>query len=272
MAKYICLNGELLLAEDAKVSVADHGLLVGDGVFETLRTIGGKLFRFEEHYQRLLSSAEQILLPIPVDAPTLLKNIEDLISANQIKEARVRVTVTRGVGPAGLSIECKDQAVIVTAEELVTFDYASGVKVITYEMQRNLPTIKSLSYLPSVVAKAYAGKAGAFESILIDEAGFAREGALSNFFMVKDQQVITPIDKVLIGITRQLAIDRAMELGFEIIQRDIKKAELYEADELFLTFTTGGVVPVIQVDQQILGVGKITEQLRKNYNSFCSAN
>ncbi|MBW2989239.1 aminotransferase class IV [Candidatus Woesearchaeota archaeon] len=261
----ISINGRLYEEEDAKISVLDHGLLLGDGVFETLRTFGGKIFKLDEHYERLKESARQIMLPVPVGKDALRKDIERVIKENGLKEARARVTITRGIGAAGLSIDCERQSVIITAGELKEKSFDKGVKTITYELERNLPSVKSLSYLPSVVAKAEAAKKGAFEAILIDRKGLVKEGSFSNVFIFKGGEIFTPGEGILKGITRDIAIGIAGKNGLEVNEKDITKEDLLESDEIFITFTTGGIVPVTMADDACKKVGESTKRLIRLY-------
>lgn len=261
----IAINGKLVKEKDAKISVLDHGLLFGDGVFETLRTYHGKLFKFSEHYQRLKSSAKQIMLPLPVSQVRLREEISKTIRANNLKEARVRVTITRGIGPSGLSIACKKPTVIIIAQELRQVSFEKGAKLITYPLERNIPQVKSLSYLPSVMAYAYAKKKNCLEAILIDKNNYAREGSYSNLFIVKNNKVMTPKNRILKGITRSRVIELAKKAKIPMTERDITRAQLIDADEIFITFTTAGIVPVITIDNHHKQIGNVTKRLVQLY-------
>ncbi len=261
----VSVNGELVKEKDAKISVLDHGFLLGDGLFETMRTFNGRLFKFDEHYSRLKSSAKKILIPVPVSKERLRKDIERVVKANNLKEARVRVTVTRGIGPAGLSIDCKDQSVVIVVGELNDVSFDKGVKVITYELERSIPDVKSLSYLPSVIAKAYAAKKNAFEAVLVDKQGYVREGSFSNVFIVKDNVLITPAKAVLKGITRGMVVGLGKRAKLVVKEKDVTKEDLLAADEVFITFSTCGIVPVVKVDSRRKKVGDATKKLMGLY-------
>lgn len=262
---YISINGKIYREEDAKISVQDHGVLLGDGLFETLRTYNGELFKFEEHYKRLKDSARQIYLPVPVNKETLRKQIEFLIKKNNLKEARVRITITRGIGHSGLSINCNNQSVIIIAEKLKESNFNKGVKVISINLERALPSVKSLSYLPSVVAKEEAKKRQAFEAILIDNNGFVREGSFSNVFIVKDNVLLTPKENILKGITRETVIDIAKKNNIIVKETEFKKDDIINADEIFITFSTAGIVPVTVINNTKKQVGKTTKKLMELY-------
>ena len=263
---FVSINGELVKENDAKISVFDHGLLLGDGIFETLRTYNGKLFKFDEHYKRLKDSAKQIFMKVPVSKESLRKDIERVIKANSLKEARVRITLTRGIGPSGLSIDCKEQKLIIIANKLKKVLFDNGVKAVTYNLERNIETVKSLSYLPSVIAKENARKKGALEAILIDNDSYIREGSFSNVFIVKDNFLFTPKKKLLKGITRGIVIDIAKKSKINLIEKEIKKEELFDADEVFITFTTAGIVPVVNIDGKVKKIGRITKKLIRLYS------
>lgn len=262
---YITINGKVYPEEDAKISVRDHGVLLGDGLFETLRTYNGKLFKFDEHYKRLKHSARQICLHVPVDKKTLRKQAEFLIKKNNLKEARMRITITRGIGHSGLSISCKNQSVIIFAEELNEFNFDKGVKIVSINLERALPSLKSLSYLPSVMAKEEAKKRQAFEAILVDKNGFVREGSFSNVFIVKNNTLLTPKENILKGITRKIVIDTAKKNKITVMETDFKKKEMINADEIFITFSTSGIVPVTNVNNIKKSIGKITIKLIELY-------
>ena len=262
---YISINNKLLKEKDAKISVLDHGLLLGDGIFETLKTKDGKIYKFNEHYARLKNSARQAFLPIPISKTELKKQIEKTIKANKLKQARIRVTITRGIGPAGLSIKCKDQSVIIVTNPLKHVSFGKGAKIITYNLERDLPAIKSLSFLPSVVAKVQASKKQALDAILIDKKGYAREGSFSNVFLVKNNRLITPKNNILKGITRDEIIQLAKKEKITINEKDFMKKDLINADEIFITFTTGGIVPIIKINNKNMKIGRITKKLIELY-------
>ncbi|MBU0761493.1 MAG: aminotransferase class IV [Candidatus Altiarchaeota archaeon] len=259
----ISIDGVILDEENAKISVLDHGLLLGDGLFETMRTYRGKTFKLHEHYTRLAESAGKIFLQLPFTEKEIGKMIESLIAANKLSEARVRVTVTRGIGAPGLSIDCSNPKTIIIATKLEEHDYSNGVRLITTNAERAMPGIKSLSYLPSVIAKKNAQDLGAFEAVYVDSQ--VREGSFSNVFMVKEGIIKTPKEKILRGITRDYVIELAEKNKVKVIECDITVEELYGADEVFITYSTAGIVPVIMVDKKIFKVGDTTKKLIELY-------
>lgn len=262
---HITINGKVYAEKDAKISARDHGFLLGDGLFETLRTYNGKLFKFEEHYKRLKDSAKEIELHVPVDEKTLRNQIEFLIKKNNLKEARVRITVTRGIGQLGLSINCKHQSVVIFAEELKELNFDIGVKAITIALERALPSLKSLSYLSNVLAKQEAEKRNAFEAIFVDKNGFVREGSFSNVFIVKGNMLRTPKENILKGITRKIVIELAKKNGIAVKETEFKKDEMANANEIFITFSTGGVVPITTINNTKKSIGKTTKKLIELY-------
>jgi len=265
----IYINGKFYKEQDAKISVFDHGFLYGDGVYETLRTYNGKLFRFEDHYDRLVRSAKLIGLDFDDD---LRYAVQQTIAKNQLTEARVRITVSRGAGPIGLDPAlCGHPTVVIIATEFKPYPpeiYENGVKLIVAKTIRNHPQainpeIKSLNFLNNILAKVEAKKAGAFDAIMLNWEGVVAEATIANVFIVKDGVLITPPVEVglLNGITRQIVIDCVRQLNIPFQEKRFKADELLVADEVFLTNTSGEVVPVGMVDKMEFSVGKITRQL-----------
>ncbi|MBD3260963.1 MAG: branched-chain amino acid aminotransferase [Candidatus Altiarchaeales archaeon] len=260
----VSVNGKQVDGGEAVISVLDHGLLLGDGVFETLRTYSGRVFKYDEHYHRLQSAARRISLPLPFEKTQLKTWIDGVVSANDLSESRVRVTVTRGVGPAGLGIDCHRQNTIIVAEEISGADYSRGVSAVTYEGRRCLPEIKSLSYLPSVLAKQKASRRGAFEAIFVEE-DIVYEGSLSNVFVFVDGILKTPKEGVLPGVTRAVVLDLAGAAGIKALEGQVGLGELMGADEVFITFSSAGIVPLTRVDDTVKPVGPLTEKLMRHY-------
>ena len=271
----ISINAKLYKKKDAKISVLDHAVLLGDGVFEALRVFNGKLLDFNEHYTRLQKSAKQIFLKIAINKKDLKKQVDILIKANKFKNANIRVTITRGIGE-GLSVNCKNQSLIIFGKELKNIDYAKGVKAVTFNIERIIPTVKSLNFLPSIVAKNYASTKKAFEAILIDNKGFVREGATSNLFIVKNNKVncearegpmgdtiLTPEKNILKGIVRDKIIKLAKINNIKIKETEISKTELLNADEIFITNSIIGVVPIILINSVEKKIGNVTKNLIK---------
>ena len=264
---YILINNKFYKKKDARISVFDHAVLLGDGIFEALRVLDGKLLDFNEHYSRLENSAKQIFLNLPINKETLKKQTEKLIKANKFINARIRITVTRGIGE-GLSVDCRKQSVIIFGSELKKTDYIKGVKVVTFNIERTMPTVKSLNFLPSIIAKNYAIEQKTFEAILIDNNDCAREGATSNLFIVKNNVILTPKENILKGIVRDKVIGLAKKNKIKIRKQEITKKELLQADEVFITNSIIGIVPVVSVDSVKKGVGDISKRLIELYKSF----
>ena len=241
--------------------------MLGDGVFEALVILNGKLFAFNEHYVRLQKSAKQIFLNLPISKENLRKQIKKLIKINNFKNTKIRVTITRGIGD-GLSVNCKKQNIIIFGTKLKKIDYFKGVKVVTFNIERTFPSVKSLNFLPSIIAKNYAHKKKAFEAILVDDEGYAREGATSNLFIVKNNILLTPEKNILKGITRDIIIKLAKKNNIKIKETEITKKELLKADEVFITSSTIGVAPVIQVDGIQKQIGDITKDLIRLYAKY----
>jgi len=261
MSNFIIINNKLCKEKDAKISVLDHAVLLGDGVFEALRVLNGRLLDFDEHYARLKKSAKQILLKVPASKEDLKKQTKILIKANNFKNAKIRITITRGIGP-GISVNCSKQSVIIFGNELEKTNYHKGVKVATFNIEISMPAVKSLNFLPSIMAKNYAHQKKAFEAILIDYKGYAREGATSNLFIVKSNMLLTPEKDILQGITRDIVIKLAK---IKIQETEISKKELLNADEVFITSSIIGITPVIKVDNIKKKIGNITKNLIKLY-------
>ena len=265
----IYINGEFYPEHEAKVSVFDHGFLYGDGIYETLRTYNGKLFCFEEHYNRLKSSAEIIGLNLKISCIELLAAVEQTILKNQLSEARVRITISRGEGPIGLDPDlCKSPTIVIMASEFEPYSpevYEKGIKLIVSKTVRNHslainPEAKTLNFLNNILAKIEAKKAGAYEALMLNYEGYVAEATIANVFMIKDGVLNTPsLDVgILNGITRQLVIDCAKVLQIEVRESMFTIDDLLQADEVFLTNTSGEVIPVSQIDKTSFKVGPLS--------------
>jgi branched-chain amino acid aminotransferase len=262
----IFINGELLDKDDAKVSVYDHGLLYGDGVFEGIRSYGGKVFRMAEHLERLWNSAKAIWLEIPLSKEEMAEAIEQTLAVNKIKDGYIRVVVTRGVGTLGLDPNrCDNPQVIVIADKISLYPdelYQKGLNIVTVSVARTHPAalsprIKSLNYLNNILAKIEGIQAGCIEALMLNHKGEIAECTGDNIFLVRQGRLLTPpIDAgILEGITRQAVIGLAREMGIEVAEIPLTKHDVYIADECFLTGTTAEVVPVVTVDSRTIGAG-----------------
>jgi len=273
------IDGEFFPEEEAKISVFDHGLLYGDGVFEGIRFYCGRVFRLEEHIDRLYDSAKAIHLTIPVAPPEMAEAVLATIRANGLKDGYVRLVVTRGSGGLGLSPHrCEKASIIVIASTIALYPeetYQNGLKVVTCGTRRPThdslsPAVKSLNYLSNVMAKVEALAAGADEGLMLNAEGRVAECTGDNVFVVKNGSISTPPVHagMLDGITRKAVIDLAREAGYELREVEMSRYELYTADEFFLTGTAAEVVPVRQFDERVIGdgsVGPVTHRLMTDF-------
>jgi branched-chain amino acid aminotransferase len=263
----IYIDGQLLSEADAKISVFDHGLLYGDGVFEGIRFYNGRVFRLEEHIRRLYDSAKSILLNIPLTPEEMVKATCETVKANGLRDGYIRLVITRGVGPMGLSpFKCPKASVIVIASSIMLYpkeSYETGLTMATCATRRPghdilSPMIKSLNYLNNVMAKVEAIQAGAEEGIMLNEHGLVAECTGDNVFVVRDGVIATPplTAGALGGITRRVAFEIAAELGIPMHAAEMSRHEIYTADECFLTGTAAEVIAAVKLDQRIIGNGK----------------
>ena len=282
MALKIWLGDGLVDEADAKISVFDHGLLYGDGVFEGIRVYGKRIFELDAHIDRLFKSARAIRLPIPQDAQTLKTNIETTVKANQVDDGYLRLIVTRGVGTLGLNpLICKQGQIIIIAATVELYPkelYENGLKVISASTVRNhpmslSPQIKSLNYLNNILAKLEALDRGMLEAIMYNHLGFVAEGTGDNIFIVRDGSILTPPIEAgaLEGITRSVVINLAQECGYKVTEQNLTRYDLYAADEIFLTGTAAEVIGVVELDGVCIGAGKpgpITRELLKKFGEY----
>jgi len=263
----IYIDGEFLPEADAKVSVFDHGLLYGDGVFEGIRFYNGRVFRLEEHLDRLWDSARSICLEIPISREEMTEALLETIRQNGLKEGYIRQIVTRGVGNLGLNpVQCKRPSVIIIATTIALYPKEvceRGLTVVTCATRRTgaaslNPAVKSLNYLNNVMARIEANLAGADEALMLNDAGNVAECTADNVFIVKRGQIFTPpiAAGALRGITRSVVFDIASELDLQITETDITRHDVFVADECFLTGTAAELIPVIKADGRMIGLGK----------------
>ncbi len=262
----IYINGKFVPAEEAAVSVFDHGLLYGDGVFEGVRAYNGRVFRLKEHVKRLFDSAQAIMLSIPMTQEQLGEAILETLRQNNMKDAYIRPLVTRGVGDLGLDPrKCNLATVIILATEwgaLFGDLYEVGLTAVTVTVRRNPPdalppNIKSLNYLNNILAKIEANFKGGNEAIILDSLGRISEGSGDNIFVIKDRKIYTPYTmNNLKGITREAVMELARIRGHEVMERELGLFDLYTGDEIFVTGTAAEVAPVTKIDGRIIGGGK----------------
>ncbi|NOX98349.1 MAG: branched-chain-amino-acid transaminase [Verrucomicrobia bacterium] len=267
-ALQIYIDGTLCDEDNAKISVFDHGLLYGDGVFEGIRFYCGRVFKLKEHIDRLYDSAKAIQLTVSISHEEMSKAVMDTIRANELKDGYVRLLVTRGVGSLGLNpFLCERSSVIIIASKIALYDeekYQQGLTLVTCSTRRPAPaalspSVKSLNYLNNIMAKVEALNAGAEEGVMLNEQGFVAECTGDNVFVVKSGKIYTPPVTAggLNGITRQVVMQLAHDEGFELLEQDLTRYELYTADEFFLSGTAAEIVPVAKYDGRIIGEGKI---------------
>ena len=277
----IYLDGKYVPSEEAKVSVFDHGLLYGDGVFEGIRVYNGRIFRLDQHLDRLFNSAKAIMLQIPLTREHLVEACCETCRQNKLKDGYIRLVVTRGVGYLGLNpFRCKNPTVFIIADRIELYPeevYRKGLKLITASTQRTnpaamSPSIKSLNYLNNILAKIEAVNAGTFEAIMLNAQGHVAECTGDNIFIVRGGKLETPPVSAgaLIGITRQVVIELAAKRKIAVGEPNLTRYDLSTADEVFLTGTAAEIVPVSSIDGRIIGSGrpgrltlKLTEDFRK---------
>jgi len=282
MSIKVNLNGELVAREEAKVSVFDHGLLYGDGVFEGIRAYGGRAFKLAEHIARLYASARSIRLEVPITPAEMTAAIEETLAANGLDDAYVRVVVTRGVGTLGLDPDkCPEPQYFIIADSIVLYPeelYRTGLEIVTVSTVRNHPAalnprIKSLNYLNNILAKIEGKNAGVLEALMLNAEGFVAECTGDNIFIVTDTVLRTPpiTAGILAGITRETVIELAREAGQVVREEDFTQYDVYTAEECFLTGTAAEVIPVVKVDGRTIGTGEpgpLTKDLLQRFRAL----
>jgi branched-chain amino acid aminotransferase len=274
MSLKIYIDGEYYDKEDAKISVYDHGLLYGDGVFEGMRIYNGRVFRLAEHLDRLWDSAQAIWLEIPMTKLEMTKAVEDTIVLNDIKSGYVRLIVTRGVGTLGLDPnKCALPSVIIIADHIALYPeelYQKGLEIVTVSVPRVHPAalsprIKSLNYLNNILAKIEGMQAGCIEALMLNHKGELAECTGDNIFLVRHGRLSTPPPDagILEGITRGVVIELAKELGIAVSEVALTKYDAYVADECFLTGSAAELIPVVKLDGRAIGDGKPGPVTRK---------
>lgn len=272
--KKIYIDGRLLAEDEAKISVFDHGLLYGDGVFEGIRYYNGRVFKLEEHIDRLYASARAILLTVPMTRDEMIAATLETLRANGLEDGYIRLMVTRGVGSLGLNpYQCPKASVIIIASAITLYPaecYEKGLVLATCATRRPppgalSPQVKSLNYLNNVMAKIEAIQAGGQEGLMLNEQGFVAECTGDNLFVIKNGRVTTPpiTAGALDGITRRVIFEIGAELGIPVVEEMMTRYEVFTADECFLTGTAAEVVPVVKLDQRIIGTGEPGSITRK---------
>jgi len=263
----IYLDGQIVPESQAKISVFDHGVLYGDGVFEGIRFYNGRVFRLEQHIRRLYDCAKALLLNVPLTPGEMIKATCDTVRANGLRDGYIRLVITRGVGPMGLNpYKCPKPSVFIIAASIQLYTeeaYLNGLTMATVATRRPShdilsPQVKSLNYLNNVMAKVEAIQAGAEEGLMLNDVGLVAECTGDNIFIVRDGVISTPplTAGALGGITRGAVIDIARELGIPLRERDFSRHDVFTADECFLTGTAAEVIAAVKLDQRVIGTGK----------------
>lgn len=282
MGLKIYINGQILPQEEAKISVFDHGLLYGDGVFEGIRAYNGKIFALDQHLDRLYDSAAAISLKIPITKEEMANDIKKTMEANKLTDSYIRLVVTRGIGKLGLDPnKCSTPQIIIITDTIELYSkalYEKGLDIVSVTTIRNHfsaldPKIKSLNYLNNILAKLESIQAGAGEALMLNKDGYVAECAGDNLFILKNNVLLTPPASVgiLIGITRNIIMKLAAEMGIPVKEELMTRYDLYIADECFLTGTAAEIIPVVKIDGRTIGTGrpgKITLDLLKRYRDL----
>jgi len=277
----VYINGTFHDKPDAKVSVYDHGLLYGDGVFEGVRVYNSKVFRHQEHTERLYESARHIDLKIPITPDEMMKAVSETVRVNEKVNGYIRVVVTRGPGSLGLDPRSCVPNVIIIVDDISLYPvefYENGLKIVTSSLIRNHPNamnprIKSLNYLNNILAKIEAIRAGVFEALMLNHKGEVAECTGDNVFIVKRGVLKTPPADagILEGVTRNLVMELARAADVPLVECNMTRHDIYSADECFLTGTAAEVIPVIDCDGRPIGSGKpgpVTRLLRERFTAL----
>jgi branched-chain amino acid aminotransferase len=282
MALKIWLNDRLVDEAEAKVSVFDHGLLYGDGVFEGIRVYDTRVFELEAHVRRLFDSARAIRLQVPLGKEDLIRAIETTVAANRVHDGYIRLVVTRGVGTLGLNpFTCKNAGLIIIADKIQLYPeelYEKGMRVISATTVRNHPLalppqIKSLNYLNNILAKIEALDVDVPEAIMYNHEGYVAEATGDNVFIVRNKVIFAPPVEAgsLEGITRAVVIRLARQEKLEVVEKNLTRYDLYVCDEFFLTGTAAEVIGIVEIDGRVIGDGRpgpITRLLRDRFYSY----
>jgi branched-chain amino acid aminotransferase len=281
----IYIDGNFHDQAEAKISVFDHGLLYGDGVFEGIRFYNDRVFRLQEHIDRLWDSARAIAMDIPMSKSELVAAILETIRQNDLHDGYVRLIVTRGVGSLGLSPDsCRRPSIIIIAATIALYPeelYQKGLTMVTCSTRRTPPAalsprVKSLNYLSNILGKLEAQNAGAGEGLMLNEQGYVAECTGDNIFIVKKGEISTPHlnSGILAGVTRAVVFELAEKLGIRAVERELIRHDIYTADECFLTGTAAEVIPAVQLDRRLIGNGQpgpITLQLIESFRELTRA-
>lgn len=278
----IYIDGEYYSEDEAKISVFDHGLLYGDGVFEGIRFYNGRVFELDRHLDRLYKSARVLMIQLSLSPAEMKAKVIETIRKNELQDGYVRLLVTRGVGNLGLAPDsCKSPSVIIIASTISLYPkemYDQGLTVVTAATRRNSstampPAVKSLNYLNNILAKIEAAQAGTVEALMLNESGYIAECTGDNLFVVRDGKIATPPVSAgsLWGITREVVMRLAKESGYEVETPELTRYDVWTADECFLTGTAAEVIPMVKLDSRPIGDGKpgpVTQELMRQYSEL----
>jgi branched-chain amino acid aminotransferase len=279
----VYVDGKYFDEKNAKVSVFDHGLLYGDGVFEGIRAYNGRVFKLREHIDRLFASAKAILLTIPLSHAEMMAAVVGTLKRNKLRDGYVRLIVTRGVGTLGLNPNrCGRASVIIIAGKIQLYPpalYERGMDIVTVATTRNLtnavnPAIKSLNYLNNILAKIEANNAGVEEAVMLNSEGFVAECTGDNIFIIQRGQLMTPplSAGALYGITRNTVMGLAREAGIPTGEPNLTRYDLFTADECFLTGTAAELIPVVKIDGRVIGEpGPLTKKLNGLFRALAQS-
>ena len=279
----VYVDGHFVPAEEARISVFDHGFLYGDGVFEGIRVYEGTIFRLPQHVQRLYHSAQCLLLTIPLSPEEMCTAIAATVSHRGLPNQYVRAVVSRGAGDLGLDPRlCRHPSVVIIADTITLYPaqvYTDGLALVTVATRRTPtwaldPRIKSLNYLNNILAKLEAQQAGMLEAVMLNAEGYVAECTADNIFFVRQGQLLTPATAAgaLQGITRDSVLDVAHALGQSTAEGFFTRYDLYTADECFMTGTGAEIIPVVRIDGRTIGTGRpgpLTAQLRQGFEALC---
>jgi branched-chain amino acid aminotransferase len=281
----IYIDGNFYDQAEAKISVFDHGLLYGDGVFEGIRFYNDRVFRLDEHIDRLWDSARAVAIDVPMSKSELIAATLETIRQNDLHDGYIRLIVTRGIGSLGLSPEsCRRPSIIIIAATIALYPedlYHKGLTMVTCATRRTPPAalsprVKSLNYLSNILAKLEAQNAGAGEGLMLNEQGYVTECTGDNIFVVKKGEISTPPlnSGILAGVTRAVVFELAEKLHIRTVERDLIRHDIYTADECFLTGTAAEVIPAVQLDRRLIGNGQpgaITLRLIESFRELTRA-
>jgi branched-chain amino acid aminotransferase len=281
----IYIDGNFYDQAEAKISVFDHGLLYGDGVFEGIRFYNDRVFRLDEHIERLWDSARAVAIDVPMSKSELIAATLETIRQNDLHDGYIRLVVTRGVGSLGLSPDtCRRPSIIIIAATIALYPedlYHKGLTMVTCATRRTPPAalsprVKSLNYLSNILAKLEAQNAGAGEGLMLNEQGYVTECTGDNIFVVKKGEISTPPlnSGILAGVTRAVVFELAEKLHIRTVERDLIRHDIYTADECFLTGTAAEVIPAVQLDRRLIGNGQpgaVTLRLIESFRELTRA-